>query len=406
MPGVLRALPDPVLVVDPSARLLWANDSAEQAFGWSLPDLVGTTVDHLVHPDDLETAVASLASVQRKDVGTVVEVRLRGSDGEYRTFEVRGRDATDDPEIGGIVLALRDVTDRARWEIAHGDVGLYRAILDNAPAITMLLDSVGRLRGASRALTARLGRDLETTLGHHLRELVVPADAITVEAELALAMSQPGQRSFEVTFTTKEGDAAVPMNLTVVNLLSDRAVEGLVVSAIDITALAQSRERLHHLASHDDLTDLPNRAALTERLQAAMSDAVQHRSTVSLIYCDLDGFKHVNDRHGHLAGDHVLQEVARRLAAETRTGDTVARMGGDEFVVLVPDTGEQALAALVHRIETSLREPIRLPTHSVVHVGVTAGTARYRPGDEADDLLARADAAMYDAKRRKRESTT
>jgi diguanylate cyclase (GGDEF)-like protein/PAS domain S-box-containing protein len=406
MAGILRALPDPVLVVDASARLLWANDAAEHAFGWSLPDLVGTAVDHLVHPDDLETAFASLASVQRKDVGSVIEVRLRGSDGEYRTFEVRGRDATDDPEIGGIVLALRDITDRARWEIAHGDAGLYRAILDNAPAITMLLDSFGRLRGASRALTARLGRDLETTLGHHLRELVVPADAITVEAELALAMSQPGQRSFEVTFTTKDGGAVVPMSLTVVNLLTDRTVEGLVVSAVDITDLAESRARLHHLANHDVLTALPNRGALTARLEEALDDAARRDTPVTLIYCDLDGFKSVNDRYGHLAGDHVLKEIAHRLTSATRSADTVARMGGDEFVVLVPEGTPQSVQTLLARIEAGLLAPITLPTGPQVQVGVTTGVASVQGRGDVDDLLARADAAMYDAKRRKRESAT
>jgi diguanylate cyclase (GGDEF)-like protein/PAS domain S-box-containing protein len=333
-------------------------------------------------------------------------VRLRGSDGEYRTFEVRGRDATDDPEIGGIVLALRDITDRARWEIAHGDAGLYRAILDNAPAITMLLDSFGRLRGASRALTARLGRDLETTLGHHLRELVVPADAITVEAELALAMSQPGQRSFEVTFTTKDGGAVVPMSLTVVNLLTDRTVEGLVVSAVDITDLAESRARLHHLANHDVLTALPNRGALTARLEEALDDAARRDTPVTLIYCDLDGFKSVNDRYGHLAGDHVLKEIAHRLTSATRSADTVARMGGDEFVVLVPEGTPQSVQTLLARIEAGLLAPITLPTGPQVQVGVTTGVASVQGRGDVDDLLARADAAMYDAKRRKRESAT
>lgn len=401
--GIPRALPDPVLVVDATARLLWANEAAERIFGWSLGDLAGTTVDHLVHPDDFETAIASLASVQRKDVGTAIEVRLRDNEGTYRTFEVRGRDATDDPEVGGIVLALRDTTDRARWEIAHGDAGLYRAILDNAPAITMLLDSFGRLRGASRALTSRLGRDLETTLGHHLRELVVPTDAITVEAELALAASQPGQRSFEVSFTTKDSGAAVPMCLTVVNLLSDRTVEGLVVSAVDITDLAESRARLHHLANHDVLTELPNRSALTARLEDALTDAAKRDSPVTLIYCDLDGFKDVNDRFGHLAGDHVLKEIAHRLAAATRSADIVARMGGDEFVVVVPDGTPQSVQTLLARIETSLVAPIPLPTGPEVQVGVTTGVASVQGRGDVDDLLARADAAMYDAKRRKRD---
>jgi diguanylate cyclase (GGDEF)-like protein/PAS domain S-box-containing protein len=262
----------------------------------------------------------------------------------------------------------------------------------------MIVDGSGRLRGASRALTALVGRDLETSLGHHLREFVTHADALTVEAELALAMSEPGQRSFEVSFTTRDGASSVPMSLTVVNLLDDRTVEGLVVSAVDITALAESRARLHHLANHDQLTGLPNRAALTERLQDAPAAARRRDSSVSLLYCDLDGFKGVNDRFGHLAGDHVLKETADRLLTATRAGDTVARMGGDEFVILVEDGEARAIRALLGRVREAVNEPIELPNGQVVSVALTAGAATADGTSDVDDLLGRADAAMYAAK--------
>jgi diguanylate cyclase (GGDEF)-like protein/PAS domain S-box-containing protein len=396
--AILRDLPDAVIVVDANARLLWGNRTTEKVFGWSVEELRGEPVDFLCHPDDLPTALASLESVGKKEIGTAVEIRVRDRSGAYRTVEVRGRDATDEPEIGGVIMAMRDVTDRARWEVAAGNADLYRAVLDHAPAITMIVDGSGRLRGASRALTALVGRDLETSLGHHLREFVTHADALTVEAELALAMSEPGQRSFEVSFTTRDGASSVPMSLTVVNLLDDRTVEGLVVSAVDITALAESRARLHHLANHDQLTGLPNRAALTERLHDALAAARRRDSSVSLLYCDLDGFKGVNDRFGHLAGDHVLKETADRLLTATRAGDTVARMGGDEFVILVEDGEARAIRALLGRVREAVNEPIELPNGQVVSVALTAGAATADGTSDVDDLLGRADAAMYAAK--------
>src|SRR5207248_60283 len=118
------------------------------------------------------TALASLESVQRKELGTSIDIRIRDRAGSYHSVEVRGRDATDDPAIGGVILSLRDLTDRGRWEVAAGNTDLYRSILDHAPGITMVLDAEGRLRGASRALTTLSGRDLETSLGHHVREFV------------------------------------------------------------------------------------------------------------------------------------------------------------------------------------------------------------------------------------------
>jgi len=396
--ALLAGLPDAVLVVDAQARLLWANATAETLFGWKLHELVNEPVAWMIHPDDLHTALASLESVQRKELGTAIEIRIRDRAGSYRSVEVRGRDASHDPAIGGVILSLRDLTDRGRWEVAGGDGDLYRAILDHAPGITMLLDGEGRLRGASRALTSRLGRDLESSIGHHLREFVTRADAATVEAELALATSEPGQRSFEASFTSKDGAATVPMSVTVVNLLDDRTVEGLVVSAVDITQLAETRARLAHLANHDPLTDLPNRAAFTERLKDALGAARLRQSAVSLIYCDLDGFKALNDELGHVAGDEVLVAVSRRLLTATRAGDAVARMGSDEFVVLVEDGEARAVRALLARIKVAMAEPILLATGQAVTVQLTAGAASADGSANVDDLLGRADAAMYAAK--------
>jgi diguanylate cyclase (GGDEF)-like protein/PAS domain S-box-containing protein len=392
--AVLGALPDPVIVLDTEARLTWANRTAEAVFGWELHELQGESVAFLCHPDDLATGLVSLTSVQQKEIGTAIDLRLRDRNGVYRTYEVRGRDV---PDVG-IILGLRDVTDRGGWDVARGDAGLYRSILDHAPAITMHLDGEGRIRGASRALTSQLGRDLESSIGHHLREFVDPADALTVEAEVALAMSAPGQRSFEVAFTTKDGAASVPMSVTIVNLLDDRTVEGLVVNAIDITALAESRARLRHLAHHDPLTELPNRASLTDRLQDALTAAVVRGSRVNLIYCDLDGLKSVNDRHGHEAGDHVLREVAARLVGATRAGDAVARMGGDEFVVLVEEGDERAVETLMSRITDAIAKPIVLPGGATASITITAGAAAADGRAGVDDLLRRADAAMYAAK--------
>jgi diguanylate cyclase (GGDEF)-like protein/PAS domain S-box-containing protein len=399
--ALLARLPDAVLVVDSQARLLWGNAAAEVLFGWKVEELEHEPVSWMVHPDDLGTAMASLESVQQKDIGTAVEIRVRDRAGSYHSVEVRGRDASDDPDVGGVILSLRDVTDRGRWEVAAGDGDLYRAVLDHAPGVTMLLDAEGRLRGASRALTSLLGRDLESSLGRHLRNFVTHADATTIEAELALAMSEPGQRSFEVSFTTKDGEGSVPMGLTVVNLLDDRIVEGLVVSAVDITQLAEARARLAHLATHDALTGLPNRAALTSRLNDALSAARLRQSAVSLIYCDLDHFKLINDRHGHLAGDRVLVEVGHRLLAATRAGDTVARMGGDEFVILVEDGEARAVRALLSRIAVAMAEPVVLDDGTQVTVALTAGAASADGSADVDALLGRADAAMYAAKANK-----
>jgi len=397
---LLDALPDPVVVIDSATRLCWGNRAAEVWSGWALEELIGQPVGGLVHPDDVVTALVSLESVKDKRVGTAIEVRFRDRADEYHRFEVRGAGVPGRPDE--VVLALRDMTDRRRWEVAAGDDALLQAIVDHAPGITMLLDAEGRLRGASRALSSLLGRSLEQSLGRHVAELATPEDAAHVRTELALTAAASGSRAFEASFPHLDGRRTVPLGLTGVNLLDDRAVRGLVVTAVDITALVEVRTRLEHLASHDALTALPNRALLLDRLEHALAVAQRRGSTVGVLFCDLDDFKIVNDSYGHRAGDWVLLEVSRRLSAVVRSSDTVARLAGDEFVVVVEDVEEGGLDELATRAERRVAAPIPLPDGGTVSLAMSTGAAASSPSCSVDELLERADSAMYAAKRLRR----
>lgn len=395
--AVLDALPDIVVIVDEAARVVWANRAAGEQLGWDPDAVAGTSGLDLIHPDDAATATTALVSVQDKAVGTAVELRVRAADGGYRLVELRGRPALEVAGVGGVVMVLRDITDRRRWEVAAGDSALLQAIIDNAPAVTMFLSADGVIRGASRAMTRLLGRDLEFTLGRHLAELATDADRRMVESEIALAVSHGGRRSFEARFPSVSGGSTVPMSVTVVNLLDDLSAGGLVVTATDITSLAQARAELHHLATHDVLTGLPNRALLRDRLEHAMAGAKRRASALSVIYVDVDQFKEVNDENGHGAGDEVLVEVARRLKGVARSSDTVARIGGDEFVIVLEDGSNGAVDRVVHRIGAVMREPIDVGGKPLA-VSLSAGGASTDASDGIDDLLARADAEMYRAK--------
>lgn len=159
--------------------------------------------------------------------------------------------------------------------------------------------------------------------------------------------------------------------------------------------LAEAR----HLACHDALTGLPNRALLLDRLKQAMLQAVRRRKAVGVLLLDLDGFKSVNDRLGHGAGDLVLQRVAARLVECIRACDTVCRYGGDEFVILLPEIhGAEDLGTVVHKIRSGLSKPHRFGD-GFVFTRVSIGISVYREGDlSCGELIDMADAAMYRAK--------
>jgi len=176
-------------------------------------------------------------------------------------------------------------------------------------------------------------------------------------------------------------------------------IETIAFIARDIVALKLAEERMRHLANHDALTGLPNRLLLADRLEQSLQRHRRHGWGVALMFCDLDGFKSVNDDYGHEVGDALLATVAVRMREVVRETDTVARLGGDEFVVLCESwIAEVDLMRIARRLVDAVSKPIRLGPH-VLTVGISIGVAIARVGcDSYDALMAMADVAMYRAK--------
>ncbi|RBY96330.1 hypothetical protein DQ237_10805 [Blastococcus sp. TF02-8] len=178
---------------------------------------------------------------------------------------------------------------------------------------------------------------------------------------------------------------------------------GTVVTLTDVTEQRALEAALREAALHDPLTGLPNRNLLLDRLGQSLAAAERAQRPMAVLYCDLDGFKPVNDTAGHAAGDEVLVEAARRLATAVRPGDTVARIGGDEFVVLCPEVGsEQAAQIIADRITAAFDQPLRRAGGDEHAVGISIGVALCQAGDTADTALATSDAAMYRVKASRR----
>lgn len=197
------------------------------------------------------------------------------------------------------------------------------------------------------------------------------------------------------------GDPVAPgvphrwMEVSLAHIGTDGGFPRFAAQMHDVSARRDAEDRLRRMALHDDLTGLPNRGLLRDRLDVALAGAARAGTRTGLLLIDLDGFKAVNDTAGHLAGDEVLRTVATRLQVVARASDTVARLGGDEFVVLCGDGADEAcLAALAARITDAVREPVLVDgrTH---RVGASVGVVLSQPGDDADTVLAHADHDMY-----------
>jgi diguanylate cyclase (GGDEF)-like protein/PAS domain S-box-containing protein len=257
---VLDALPDPILVVDARCLVRWGNHAAARLFGRSLDESIGVCGLDLVHPDDLEFALLSMESVQRKEVGLPIEVRLLSATG-WRLVELIGSRLPGSD--GDLVLSIRDLTDRRTFEVAAGDEARFRSVVHNSPALMLQVAADGRVLGASGAVARLLGRDPGVVSGRPLSELVDRQDVATLASALSTAaVRPPGARwstTIEVGMPHLSQARTVPMELTIVNLLDDPTVGSFVISGHDITARkqveAELRSTLALLSATLDSTD-------------------------------------------------------------------------------------------------------------------------------------------------------
>ncbi|MDC8784336.1 GGDEF domain-containing protein [Roseateles koreensis] len=186
---------------------------------------------------------------------------------------------------------------------------------------------------------------------------------------------------------------------------------GFICTLIDVTELQHRAQHHEHRANHDPLTGLPNRARFEQRLHAALAGAERLGQPLAVVYLDLDGFKLINDQHGHAAGDVVLQTVAARMQQQLRGDDMVARLGGDEFALFLAETpAEHDLNRVLHKLEKALCKPIRVQTDTGAHqvqVGCSMGRAIYpQHGTALSELLNFADKAMYEEKTSRRHRSS
>ena len=519
-------LPDAIVMVDGEGTIVWGNRSAERIFGQSLNDWIGRSGFELVHPDDHELVLRSLSSIQDKEIGSPIELRIRAASG-WRLVEVVGTNVQwVDQRV--VMLSLRDLTERRRYELATGREARFRSLVHNAGSIIMLVSALGTVESVSGAITRLLGHDPEMLEQRPLLDIVDPADRKKLSTALTAAShgaTSAHPSMVRVGLLRHEGTETVPFELTIVDLLDDPTVEGFVISAHDasvqagtehelgealslLTATLDStadgilvidndgiitssnvrfneiweipgneivpgeeatklgfvldqldnpeaflatwraltdepdtetfnslefkdgrvvelfskpqrvdgeivgrvwsfrdatdrtrlEDELEYRAFHDPLTGLANKALYQDRLEHALARIKQTGSHLAVLFIDLDDFKTVNDSLGHGEGDLLLKRVASTLVECLRPLDTAARMGGDEFAILIEDVqSRDDITALAERILESLRPMVLLSSKAVSSAG-SIGIAFDVEDITSEQLLRNADIAMYKAK--------
>ncbi len=273
----------------------------------------------------------------------------------------------------------------------------YSALVQHSSDVVTVVDVDGRVQYQSASSTRLLGLSPSQVEGTTLGDLMTSARASEFKGALNQVATEPlGVHTMRTTLRHADGGTR-DVELTVTNLLGNPHVRGLVLNSRDVTDRTTLEAELLHQAFHDSLTGLANRALFRDRLEHALAREGSAGGGVAIMFLDLDGFKEVNDTHGHSTGDELLVLVANRLSHELRAGDTVARFGGDEFAILVDDAFDAT--PLAGRIEAVLQRPFAFGAHQVT-VSASIGIAASDPVEAttAEQLLRNADLAMYQAK--------
>jgi diguanylate cyclase (GGDEF)-like protein len=291
------------------------------------------------------------------------------------------------------------------WQALRGYATLMRGVLDALPFGVAVLDRGGTLTTWNRELASMLPSPPSRGGTHDLSVLVrevhrIVADPQDFDARLRLALD-PGDGAGEGERPRGEFEVALRGEGALAVSVSSFGEQdaGVVICFRDATGELRARRELEHRAMHDQLTGLPNRDLLMDRLTVALARLGRQGTAVGVLFIDLDGFKEVNDVHGHDVGDVVLVNVASRLRREVRDGDTVARFGGDEFVVLCEDLVRiEAAEPLARRLAAAVAQPISTVDHLlVVHASIGV-VVEQNPATSAEALVKRADSEMYRVK--------
>ena len=394
---------DLVLVWDAGGVIRYASPSVTRFTGYHVGDPIGQHDPKLVHPDDEERVVRALDEVRAGPPGASgsFEARFLRHDGEWRWLEAVVGNLINDPDVGGLLINARDVTERreAATRVQQSEDEL-RSVLEASPDLIARFDRDLRHLYVNPAVEQVTGVKRSELVGKTMRDLHVTGEFIDVwDTNLRRAFETADVGEFEYQFLTPDGPRWFHTRIAP-ELDSNGSVERVLVVSRDVTDRKAAEEKLTHQALHDALTGLPNRVLLIDRVGLALDRLERTGGVVAVLFLDLDRFKVVNDSLGHAAGDWLLAEAGKRLVAASRPGDTVARLGGDEFVVVCGELGNRDDAALVaRRFGVALAAPFDYRGRSIsitASIGIASCGA---PGRDPEELVGDADAAMYRAKR-------
>jgi diguanylate cyclase (GGDEF)-like protein/PAS domain S-box-containing protein len=408
---ILEAMTDGAIVVNRQGLILMANTEAQRMFGYERDELLGVAIEKLVpeavRPEHGANCADYFADPRRRRLAIDHSgVSGRRRDGGRFPAEICLAPIKVRRELL-IVSIVRDVTGvRETERTIVAERGFRQAIEASMPAGVAVVDPEGRLTYVNQSFSDMVGWAPRELIGAKAPFVFWPEEELKAINE-ALDKTVRGKAppgGFELKFKRRDGERFYV--LVMIAALKENGVEkitGWLASIQDITEIKRTEQKIGRLAYYDSLTGLPNRRLLVERLEQALAFAQRNDRKLAVLYLDLDHFKRVNDTLGHDVGDLLLRAIGQRVQSSLRRSDTVGRVGGDEFTVVLGDVHDATAAA--HKVQAILEKiskPLRLRGHQVFPSACIGISLFPEDGDSGETLLKNADMALLDARKKGR----
>ena len=403
---MLQNTGDVLVRVDPGGIVQWASLSSSRVLGWAPEALVGRSLADLVHPDDrvlVRDLRESVHGQLPQEAARLAEFRFAVPGDGWRWVS-DAASALRDRDLGfaGEVHSLRDIGPEvaARTALAESE-RRYRLIAENSSDVIVRFRD-GAVIWVSPSVTRTLGGTPQTWVGRPL-DTMIDADDLGRAQRLVESLHRNDSQVMRLRVIALSGQTQWVDAHVRVYLDETGEPDGYIASLRVVNDLVRAEQALQHQARTDVVTGLANRVEMMSVVSRLLDDDRRRGRATAMLFCDLDDFKGINDSAGHGVGDQVLQLVGERLVGAVRKGDAVGRIGGDEFmVVLYGVLGLDEAVRVAEKVRSAVAAPMPTDAGDLV-VTVSIGVTLVRPDETGDDLVARADAAMYAAKRAGRD---
>lgn len=394
--AMLGAFPDLLFEVDDHECCVSVHTSHPDKLPMPLDRFAGQPMTEILPAHGVVVARRAMDEARRHGISAAHTYEMEVQ-GQTRLFELIASHKAPNPRLpGGYVFVVRDITER---HAERTRLQLAASVFSHAREGIVITDAQGTILDVNDTFTAVTGYPRDEVVGLNPRMLQSGRQDAGFYRRMWASLRENGHWTGELWNRRRDGtEYAEQLTISAVHDEAGK-VSHFVGLFSNITELKQHQQALEYIAHHDALTGLPNRVLLARLLERALVDCRRLHSSLAVLLLDLDGFKDINDRHGHEVGDRLLATLADTMRAALRESDMLARIGGDEFVVVLPDQSAVApCRAVIERLLRAVAEPVQVDEHRLqVTASVGATLFPDDPGD-ADQLLRHADLAMYQAK--------